>query len=549
MAELSLPSNVQVPYAPPDLPNLLSLAGYLYLLSSSSSLADAIINAPLLGPLLIGILLGPSLAGLLPPATQQVFIDLGYIGLILIVFEAGLTTDLPLLIGNAGLSFAAALTGILLPIALSMALFKGAWGYTGQQAFAAGAALCSTSLGTTLALLTPNLRKTRVGSVLMCAALLDDVVGLVIAGIIPGLAEAESGVDWVTIVRPVLVSIAFGLGTPCLAWFIRKLLQFDWTRIPTPLRIATNKVRLWRRNTGSPLLYDSRTQLLVIILTLSAFVAGTKYAGTSELFGAYLASALLAYIFSGPNRCYLSASKSSAATSTPTNLSSPSISASPRNFGTPPTPEYTVSESLNPSMDAFTTYLQPILTPFLGPIFFASIGSALPVGALFTTYPNSTLNGADVNRGPASHRVVWRGVVYALLMILAKMAVGLWILVWPEPGRRHEISAMLWWWEHQQQDPRGSKSQARGDNPSEPTRTRAAALLGLAMVARGEIALIVAQLARPLLLGASSTIQVGTTDEEPFAIVIWAILVSTVGGALGVGLLLGSWRRKDEKLS
>ena len=64
---------------------------------------------------------------------------------------------------------------------------------------------------------------------------------------------------------------------------------------------------------------------------------------------------------------------------------------------------------------------------------------------------------------------------------------------------------------------------------------RSAALLGLAMVARGEIALIVAQLARGLL--------VNGVDEEPFAVVIWGILVSTLGGALGVGMLLRSWAK------
>ena len=65
--------------------------------------------------------------------------------------------------------------------------------------------------------------------------------------------------------------------------------------------------------------------------------------------------------------------------------------------------------------------------------------------------------------------------------------------------------------------------------------TRSAALVGLAMVSRGGIALIIAQLARGLL--------VDGVHEEPFAVVIWAILVSTVGGALGVGVLLRHWAK------
>ena len=89
------------------------------------------------------------------------------------------------------------------------------------------------------------------------------------------------------------------------------------------------------------------------------------------------------------------------------------------------------------------------------------------------------------------------------------------------------------------------QNQANDECPSNPNvilspttdlpPARSAALLGVAMVARGEIALIVAQLARGLL--------VSGVDEEPFAVVIWGILVSTLGGALCVGMLLRSWAK------
>ena len=149
---MTLPTHTQVPYDPPSLSILLSLSLYLSLISFSSWFAARAIHAPLLGPLLIGILFGPVVAGLVPTSTQQVFIDIGYIALLLMVYEAGLGTDLQLLIRNLPLSILAALTGILLPFALSFALLTSpAYGYTKMQAFAAGASLSSTSLGTTLA--------------------------------------------------------------------------------------------------------------------------------------------------------------------------------------------------------------------------------------------------------------------------------------------------------------------------------------------------------------------------------------------------------------
>jgi len=82
------------------------------------------------------------------------------------------------------------------------------------------------------------------------------------------------------------------------------------------------------------------------------------------------------------------------------------------------------------------------------------------------------------------------------------------------------------------------QSQAPLLQSKEPTALRAAGLLGLAFVGRGEVALIVAELARPILFKNVDA----NGDAEPFVVVIWAILLSPVGGALGVGLLLRSWK-------
>lgn len=70
-----------------------------------------------------------------------------------------------------------ALTGIVLPIGLSFVLIVLV-NASPLQAFAAGAALCSTSLGTTFTVMqTSGLSTTRMGVVLTSAAMMDDVVG------------------------------------------------------------------------------------------------------------------------------------------------------------------------------------------------------------------------------------------------------------------------------------------------------------------------------------------------------------------------------------
>ncbi|KAF5384334.1 hypothetical protein D9615_003194 [Tricholomella constricta] len=427
----------------------------------------------------------------LPDFVQNTFIILGYIGLLLIVFEAGLSTDITLLYTNVLLSSVVALSGVIFPVGISMLLLSYGYGYTLLQAFGAGTALCSTSLGTTLALLRPELRRTRTGAILLSAALLDDIIGLIFAAIIPNLpyegSNSSSIIPWHIIARPILVSFGFGFLTFMGAYSGRKLLSLA-------------DASPWRKT-----LYTGHVQLFITIATLSGFVAGAKYAGTSELFGAYLAGTFLAHVF--PSPAYASTSETSAV--------------SPHN----------PDAGLHTPGSAFAVYILPLLQRFLSPIFFASIGTALPIRSLVLV--------------DGSRRVIWRGIVYSLLMIIAKAVVGLWILVWPDRQSGHG------WCGTRPKQPRNDDanepnrdvSPSKGDDEDTPViipRTRSAALVGLAMVARGEIALIVAQLARPLLAGDAPS---GSQASEPFAVVIWAILVTTVGGAVGVGLLLRSWDR------
>ncbi|KAF8810292.1 Sodium/hydrogen exchanger [Phlegmacium glaucopus] len=483
-------------YEVPSLPVILTISAFLYLLNVANFLFSHLINAGLLGPLLIGIIFGPQVANLLSTAVQETFILLGYIGLVLLVFEGGLTTDVGLLVNNLRLAVVAGLTGVVLPITLSLLLLHVGYRYPLLKAFASGASLCSTSLGTTLSLLSPEWRKTRVGAVLMSAALLDDVIGLVIAAIIANLSSTSprsNKISWKIIVRPILVSLAFSLIIPLAAYILHR----GFLKLPP----------LWRHK-----FCRLEIQLILIISTLFAFVAAANYAGTSELFGAYLAGIFLNHIFDTNDR-----QTSTLSDSQTENKGSPGV-IHPSN-----TASLAVTPPESPTLIAFSHYLSPILIAFFYPVFFSSIGTALPIDSLFSIHGSS--------------RVVWRGIVFSIIMILAKAAVGVLMLIWPDVTRRKS------WFGYRIKKKMDKKdvpqnSEAPAHQSKEPTTTRSACLLGLALVARGEIALIVAELARPILVGDSNE----NDDVEPFAVVIWAILLSTVGGALGVGLLLRSWK-------
>src|SRR6478735_10368515 len=130
----------------------------------------------------------------------------------------GLSTSFRSLKANLGLSSAVATTGILIPISISFAVMS-MLNATPLQAFAAGAALCSTSLGTTFTILgTSGLSTTRLGVVLTSAAMMDDVVGLIMVQVISNLGG--DAFDAITVVRPIMVSLAFAIVIPIMCRFI-----------------------------------------------------------------------------------------------------------------------------------------------------------------------------------------------------------------------------------------------------------------------------------------------------------------------------------------
>ena len=144
-------------------------------------------RAGLIGQIIVGLIYGLPIGGdMIPIAWQEAFIALGYIGLVLIIFEGALAVRLDLLKANFGLSAIAATIGVVAPIGLTYLLLYVGFGYGAIETFIVGAALSVTSLGTTFVVLGKSSKEisfadTRVGTVLVSAAVFDDVSGLVMA--------------------------------------------------------------------------------------------------------------------------------------------------------------------------------------------------------------------------------------------------------------------------------------------------------------------------------------------------------------------------------
>ncbi|KAJ5784883.1 Sodium/hydrogen exchanger family-domain-containing protein [Penicillium pulvis] len=267
-------------YTESSITTLLSWTAFLLALNLMIVALDKLISCGLIGQLLIGILWGTPGAKWFDHEAEAVNQKLGYLGLIMLVYESGLSTSMKSVKANLFLSICVALTGIGAPIGLSFIL-KELVSASSVQAFAAGAALSSTSLGTTfITLSSTELIATHLGTVTTTAAMLDDVIGLVMIQAISSLGVTDASFNPTTVIRPVFVSLGFALGI---------LLGCNFCLGPLLKRALVAKHR------ALDFVATMQFAFLVQTVSLVGIVAGASYAGTSSLFAAYLAGVIVSW--------------------------------------------------------------------------------------------------------------------------------------------------------------------------------------------------------------------------------------------------------------
>lgn len=74
-------------YEEPSIISILVLISFFYILGLSGYLSEIVFQASILGPIFVGIIYGLPLANILHEIWQETFLALGYIGLILLIFE------------------------------------------------------------------------------------------------------------------------------------------------------------------------------------------------------------------------------------------------------------------------------------------------------------------------------------------------------------------------------------------------------------------------------------------------------------------------------
>ncbi|MBX7119991.1 MAG: cation:proton antiporter [Gemmatimonadaceae bacterium] len=177
-----------------------------------------------LGELLAGMLLGTSALGVLD-AGEPVLRALSELGVLILLFEIGLHTDLRALARVGPTAITVGLVGVAVPFALGVAVAR-ALGLGMMPAVVAGAALTATSIGISARVLSDlGQLRTPEGQVVVGAAVLDDVVGLVVLSVVGSLvAGAEltlSGVARTAAPALGFVVVAVALGSVAIAPLFR----------------------------------------------------------------------------------------------------------------------------------------------------------------------------------------------------------------------------------------------------------------------------------------------------------------------------------------
>lgn len=187
----------------------IALALILIFAKVFGELAERIKQPAVLGELVAGVILGGSVLAIVPSQAGAVgyntFHLLSEVGVAILLFEIGLETDLKEMLEVGIASTIVAVVGVTVPFVLGFLAILSfeKYGLMGNVdpslmtmiAITAGATLTATSVGITARVLSDmNKLQTGEAKIILGAAVIDDVLGLIILGVVSGLIQStENG--------------------------------------------------------------------------------------------------------------------------------------------------------------------------------------------------------------------------------------------------------------------------------------------------------------------------------------------------------------------
>lgn len=141
----------------------------------------------IVGEILAGILIGPHVLGWMTP--NEVLRVLSDLGVMFLLFRVGLEVKASELMRVGGAATVVALAGVILPFLMGWGI-STLWGEPRIESIFTGAAMVATSVGITAQVLAARgLLDTRAARIILAAAVVDDVLGLIVLALVSDLAH------------------------------------------------------------------------------------------------------------------------------------------------------------------------------------------------------------------------------------------------------------------------------------------------------------------------------------------------------------------------
>ena len=189
------------------------------------------------GEIIAGLVIGPSVLGLVD---QSDFLSqVAEIGVVLLMFSAGLGTNLHDLMRTGLKAFAIACAGVLVPLVGGTILYMAIYGFSPwgspdfYRAVFIGVIMTATSVSITVqALKELGKLSTEVGTTILSAAIIDDVLGIIVLTFVIGMAGGE-----VQPVSVLLKTVLFFVFAFVVGFIIYKVFRWGDKRWPHTRRI------------------------------------------------------------------------------------------------------------------------------------------------------------------------------------------------------------------------------------------------------------------------------------------------------------------------
>lgn len=179
----------------------------LIIFTSAKLLAELFerMNQPgIVGEILAGVLVGPSVLNWVAP--NEIFSFLSELGVMFLLFRVGLEVKPAELMKLGGDATIVAICGVITPFAMGWGILAGL-GYPQIEAIFVGAAMVATSVGITAQVLsTKGLLHERSSQIILAAAVIDDVLGLLVLAFVSGMAKGKVNLLEISITAGLAIS-------------------------------------------------------------------------------------------------------------------------------------------------------------------------------------------------------------------------------------------------------------------------------------------------------------------------------------------------------